>query len=179
MGILLQFLATKALAPILGGIVLLTMGEHPVELSKPATNMSNDTLYFSTQVNNAFPDELIEIIKSDIPVTFRLVIEAREDTCIVHTVRYDIERMIYEVNRDEDSVTVETEDEKEMRKYLSAFNGIGIPKEKIPLTGKMVIRAAMDKVILEFLDDEEFDLMTLWNYRSPQQTIEVRKEALE
>jgi hypothetical protein len=179
MGILLQFLATKAIAPILGGIVLLTMGEHPVELSKPSVQMAADTLYFSTQINNAFPAELIEIIKSDIPVTFRLKIEARKDTTIVHTVRYCIERMVYEVKRDEDSVVVETEDEQEMRGLLSNFEDIGIPKEKIPLAGKMVIRVFMDKVILEFLDDEEFDLMTLWNYRSPQRTIEIKREDFE
>jgi hypothetical protein len=179
MGILLQFLATKAIAPILGGIVLLTMGEHPVELSKPGVRIAADTLYFSTQIKNAFPGELIEIIKSDIPVTFRLKIGAREDTTIVHTVRYDIERMVYEVKRDEDSVAVETEDEEEMKGFLSKFEDIGIPKEKIPLTGKMVIRVSLDKVILEFLDDEEFDLMTLWNYRSPQRTIEIKREDFE
>jgi hypothetical protein len=179
MGILLQFLATKALAPILGGIVLLTMGEHPVELSKPRIYMSNDTLYFSTQINNAFPDELIEIIKSDIPVTFRINIVALEDTAILHTVRYDIARMVYVVKRDEDNDAIETDDDKEMRKLVSEFSDIGVPKEKIPLTGQIVIRASMDKVTLEFLDDEEFDLMTLWNYRSPQRTIEVKKEDFE
>ena len=176
MGILLQFLATKAIAPILGAIVLLTMGEHPVELSKPKIHMSSDTLYFSTTVNNAFPKELIEIIRSDILVTFRLKIEAREDAYILHTVRYDIERMIYEVNRDEDTLAIETEDEKEMRKLVSEFSQIPIPKEKVPLTGQIVIRVSIDKVTLEFLDDEEFDLMTHWNYRSPQKTIEVKKE---
>jgi hypothetical protein len=179
MGILLQFLATKALAPILGGIVLLTMGERPVELSKPRIYMSSDTLYFSTQINNAFPDELIEIIKSDIPVTFRLNITAIRDTAILHTVRYDIERMVYVVKRDEDSDGIETDDEKEMRKLVSEFSDIGVPKEKIPLTRKLEIRVSMDKVTLEFLDDEEFDLMTLWNYRSPQRTIEVKKEDFE
>lgn len=174
MGILLQFLATKALAPILGGIVLLTMGEHPVELSKPGVEVSGDTLYFSTQVNNAFPDELTEIIKSGIPVTFRLKVEAGEDTTILHTVHYDIERMVYEVKRDEQSTAVEIESEQEMKTLLSEFNRIGIPKEKVPSTGKMVIRVSVDKVRLAFLDDEEFDLMTLWDYRSPQQSIEVK-----
>lgn len=176
MGILLQFLATKAIAPILGGIVLLTMGEHPVELSKPRIHMTSDTLYFSIQINNAFPDELVEIIKSDIPVTFRLTVGALEDTAILHTVRYDIERMIYEVARDENTGAVETDDEKEMMKLVSEFSDIGIPKGKILPSEVIVVKASMDKVILEFLDDEEFDLMTLWNYRSPQRTIGAKKE---
>jgi hypothetical protein len=176
MGILLQFLATKALAPILGGIVLLVMGEHPVELSKPQIEVSSDTLHFSTRVNNAFPEELIEIIKSDIPVVFRLKIEAREDMYVLHRVRYDIEKMVYRVDRDEDTAVVETEDEKEMRELISWFSGIAIPQEAVPSSGKIVLRVSMDKVILEFLDNEEFDLMTLWNYRSPQRILEVKRE---
>ncbi len=174
MGILLQFLATKALAPILGGIVLLTMGEHPVELSKPEVEVKGDTLSFSTQVNNAFPDDLTEIIKSGIPVTFRLQVGANRDSSILHTVHYDIERMVYAVKRDEDTVAVETESEEEMQALLSRFSDIGIPKEMIPLAGELKLRISMDKVTLAFLDDEEFDLMTLWSYRSPQQIIEVK-----
>lgn len=176
MGILLQFLATKAIAPILGGIVLLTMGEHPVELTKPAVHTSGDTLFFSTQINNAYPGELMEIIKSDIPVTFRLTIKAIEDTAILHTVRYDIKRMVYVLKRDEYADSIEVDDDGEMKRLVSEFSNIGIPKEKCPLNGKLDIRASLDKVILEFLDDEEFDLMTLWNYRSPQRTIEVKWE---
>jgi hypothetical protein len=51
-----------------------------------------------------------------------------------------------------------------------------VPTEKIPSSGKIIIRVSLDVVTLDFLDDEKFDLMTLWDYRSPQQTIEIKKQ---
>lgn len=175
MGFLLQFLATKAIAPILGSIVLLTMGEHPVSLSNVDFYIGEETLYFSTKLENAFPKELVEIIKSDIPVTFRLHIEADETIHIVHIVHYDIETMIYTIGREETNDTLKTDNEKEMKSIVSRFSDIPVPIEKIPSSGKMIIRVSLDVVTLDFLDDEKFDLMTLWDYRSPQQTIEIKK----
>lgn len=102
MGILLQFLATKALAPILGSIVLLSMGERPVSLSKPEVFIREDTLFISTKVNHGFPKELLKIIKSGTPVTFRLHVLAVENIYFVRTVYYDIEKRIYNVKREED-----------------------------------------------------------------------------
>jgi hypothetical protein len=176
MGILLQFLATKALAPILGGIVLLTMGEHPVSLSKPDVEVAGDTLFISTRINNGFSKELNEIIRSGVPVTFRLTVRAEDEIDFVRVVSYDIEGKVYYIeDRFTDDAT-ETEDEKEMQTACTKFERIYLMKEKIPPSNTITIRASLDPVTLDFLDDEVFDLMTLWNYRSPQQTIEVKKQ---
>lgn len=174
MGILLQFLATKALAPILGSIILLSMGEHPVSLSKPEVIASGDSLFISTKVNNGFTKELLKIIKSGTPVKFRLKVEAVENLYYVRTVQYDIANRIYEIKNGKRKIDIE--DEKEMKEYVSTFSRIYVPKEKIPPSNKITIRVSLDPVVLDFLDDEEFDLMTLWDYRSPQQTIKVKQE---
>ena len=176
MGFLLQFLATKAIAPILGSIVLLSMGEHPVSLSKPDVFVSGDTLFISTRVNNGFTKELMEIVKSGTPVTFRLKVEAIENIYFIHTAKYDIEKRMYTIEREGEKGEVKTEDEKKMQEFVSNFSLIFIPVKKIPSSQKINIRASLDPVKLDFLEDEEFDLMTLWDYRSPQQTIEVKFE---
>lgn len=176
MGILLQFLATKALAPILGGIVLLTMGEHPVSLSKPDVEVVGDTLFISTQINNGFSKELMEIIKSGVPVTFRLTAEAEGEIDFVRVVSYDIEGKVYYVEDIFKEDAIKTEEEKEMQNGCTKFERIFILRENVPISNTITIRASLDPVTLDFLDDEVFDLMTLWSYRSPQQTIEVKFE---
>lgn len=176
MGFLLQFLATKAIAPILGTIVLLTMGEHPVSLSKPEVSMRSDTLFISTKINNGFSKELMEIIKSGTPVTFRLKIEVDENIYFVNTVRYNIEERIYQIRLKKEEVEFKTEEENKMKEIVSSFSSVFILLEDIPPSRKFTIRASLDPVLLEFLDDEEFDLMTLWDYRSPKQTVEVKLE---
>ena len=176
MGFLLQFLATKAIAPIIGAIVLLSMGEHPVSLAKPEVSMRSDTLFISTKINNGFSKELMEIIKSGTPVTFRLKIEVDENIYFVNTVHYDIEERIYQIRLNKEEVEFKTEDEKKMKEIVSNFTNIFILARDIPPSKKITIRVSLDPVILEFLDDEEFDLMTLWNYRSPKHTVEVKLE---
>lgn len=176
MGILLQFLATKALAPILGSIVLLSMGERPVSLSKPEVFIREDTLFISTKVNHGFPKELLKIIKSGTPVTFRLHVLAVENIYFVRTVYYDIEKRIYNVKCEEDEGEIKTEDEKKMKEFVANFSGIYILTDNIPSSQKITIRVSLDPVKLDFLGDGEFDLMTLWDYRSPQQTIKVKRE---
>lgn len=176
MGFLLQFLATKAIAPILGSIVLLSMGEHPVSLSKPEVFVSGDTLFISTRVNNGFTKELMEIVKSGTPVTLRLKVEAVENIYFIHTVQYDIEKRIYTIEREGEKGEAKTEDEKKMQEFVSNFSHVFILVENIPSSQKITIRASLDPVKLDFLEDEEFDLMTLWDYRSPQQTIDIKSK---
>ncbi len=172
MGFLLQFLATKAIAPILGSIVLLTMGEHPVSLSKPDIVAKGDTIFISTKISNGFPKELLEIIRSGTPVTMRLKVECLSDIYFTHSVQYDIETKIYSIeleNREEQ----ETEDEKKMKDLVSKFDHVILHKSEVSRSNKISLRVSLDPVRLAFLDNEEFDLMTLWDYRSPQQTIGV------
>jgi len=179
MGILLQFLATRALAPILGTIVLLTMGEHPVSLSKPEVLMKGDTLFISTKLNNGFTKELKEIIKSGTTVTLRLQVEADKKCYFTHTVHYDIEKRVYNIDFGEgvviDDRKISTDNEEKMIGLVSHFSHIFFLKNEISLSQKIKIRAFLDPVRLDFLDNEEFDLMTLWDYISPQQTIEVKR----
>lgn len=169
----MQFLATKAIAPILGALVLLTMGEHPVSLSKPIVSLKGDSLFVSTSVKNGFNKELMEIIKSGTPVKFRLKITAVKNIYFVHKVQYDIEEKTYRIKLG-GKEEVNTKDEKEMKGLVSKFSHIFILKDDIPPSQKINIRASLDPVTLDFLDNKKFDLMTLWDYRSPQQTIEIR-----
>jgi len=174
MSLLLQFLATKAIAPIIGTIVLLTMGEHPVSLSKPYIIMQADSLYLSTKVSNGFTNDLLEIIKSGTPVVFRLSIETINKTFITHKIHYDLEKNLYIVTFSEKPDTVKTKDIKKMKEVVSNFSRINITKDEIPPSGKLRIRITLDPVKLDFLKNEDFDLMTLWDYRSPQQTVEIK-----
>ncbi|OQX51952.1 MAG: hypothetical protein B5M53_09945 [Candidatus Cloacimonas sp. 4484_209] len=176
MSLLLQFLATKAIAPVIGTIVLLTMGEHPVSLSKPHIVMQEDSLYLSTKVNNGFTKDLLEIVKSGTPVVFRLGIETRNKTSVTHKIRYDLEKNLYIITFSERPDTIKTEDIKKMKEVVSNFSRINVPKDEIPPSGKLRIRITLDPVKLDFLKDEDFDLMTLWDYRSPQQTVEIKFE---
>ena len=178
MGILLQFLATKAIAPILGSIILLTMGEHPVSLSKPKVVVKADTIFIANRVENGFPKELLEIIKSGTPVILRLKVEGIDNIYFTHTVHYDLEKRTFGIKLEENVVLTDegetvTDNEKKMTELISYFSHIYILAEKIPSSKKVTIRASLDPVKLDFLNEEEFDLMTLWDYRSPQQTIEV------
>lgn len=178
MGFLLQFLATKAIAPILGSIVLLTMGEHPVSLSHPRVLTRGDTLCVSTKVQNGFTEELKKIIKSGVVVSFRLKIATEDDIDIVHKVCYDIENRIYEIRREEvkgEDKIITTEDEKKMMDLVSDFSDICIPGENIPSSEKIEIRISLDPVKLDFLEGKEFDMMALWEYRSPKRTINIKE----
>jgi|GEM_PF-4932043 len=172
MGFLLQFLATKAIAPILGSIVLLTMGEHPVSLSKPKVVVKADTIFITTRVDNGFPKELLEIIKSGTPVTMRLQVEALNNKYFTHLIQYDIENKIYTIKL-ENGEEIKITDEKEMKDEVAKFNYVIVLKDEIEKSKKVTLRVSLDPVKLDFLDNEEFDLMTLWDYRSPKQTIEV------
>jgi hypothetical protein len=178
MGFLLQFLATKAIAPILGSIVLLTMGEHPVSLSNPRVVIRSDTLYISTNVQNGFTKELKKIIKSGVIVTFRLKVKTEDEIYFVHKVYYDIEKRIYEIKREEakgESKIITTEDEKRMIDLASEFSNVCVPCEKFPSSKKIEIRVSLDPVKLDFLEGEEFDMMALWEYRSPKQTVSIKE----
>jgi len=172
MGFLLQFLATKAIAPILGSIVLLTMGEHPVSLSKPKVVAKADTIFITTRVDNGFPKELLEIIKSGTPVIMRLKVETLSNKYFIHLVQYDIEDRIYSISL-ENGEEIRITDENKMKDMVAKFNDVIVLKDEIGKSKKVTLRVSLDPVKLDFLDNEEFDLMTLWDYRSPQQTVEV------
>ena len=63
-----------------------------------------------------------------------------------------------------------------MKEFVANFSGVYILTDNIPSSQKITIRVSLDPVKLDFLGDGEFDLMTLWDYRSPQQTIKVKQE---
>ena len=179
MEILLQFLATKALAALIGVVALLGVKKADVTLTKPEIKILSDSVCISTTLKNGFPEKLEKIILSGTPVTIRLTTSysVRDTTLskeIVHRIRYDLANKTFLFvsccrDRAISSSQHKAKDMDAAKKLMNKFNVV-IPVPELFLSSEKVIvimRVTIDPVKIEAIGDKEFELMAFWDYHTP------------
>lgn len=175
MEILLQFVATKAVAALIGVVALLGAKQSDVTFTKPEITIS-DSISINTTLKNSFPKELEKIILSGTPVTIRLkTICSTKDTAlnqeIIHRVKYDLADKTFlfvSYCQDRKDSPVKVKDIKEIKKFMNEFN-IVITRQ-FASTGKditVIMRATIDPIKIEAMENKNFELMAFWDYHTP------------
>ena len=176
MEILLQFLATKAVAALIGVVALLGVKKADVVLSKPEVKILSDSIHINTSLKNSFPEELEKIILSGTPVTIRLKISySTKDTTlnqeISHRIKYDLaSKTFLFVSFCGESITspIKLKDIDSAKKSMNKFN-VGVGLNPAP-TGKeitVIMRAIIDPIKIGAIGNKDFELMAFWDYHTP------------
>jgi hypothetical protein len=172
MDLLVSLLATKAIAVLIGVTALLIGKKGDVVITPPAVRTVSDTIFITTELKNAFPKKLEEIILSGTPVTVRLSISSgKQRGEVTHCVTYDLSKKNFLVVKTPDSLTVEDIDAA--KRLMSRFEDI-----KIVLPGRevtIILRATLDPAKIEALENKEFELMCFWDYQAPSLKFVAKK----
>ncbi len=137
-----------------------------------------DVLNVSFSVENAFPKQIEEAIKSGVPTSFNFIIEFSRirgfwfDKSIgrwnfKHTVKYDTLKQEYEITLEEkSSLKIFTKDYEEMKRIMSSPDSVALlPAWGLPRNYKYELRimAELRTIRLPFRLDYMFFFLRLWD----------------
>jgi len=171
------FLGLKGLAIILGTVIS-TGGSGNVSLDISGVELKGNTAWIEVGMKGIYSPELSEFLESGTGIPLILEASLISDKGRVanktysNFLKYDLIKKHYEIIKSGDTALVE--DKAEAKKIFPHF--------KVPLFSmndledensyQIKISCRLGKVNLDILDMKEFDLMSLWNFKTP--TLETK-----
>jgi hypothetical protein len=172
MDLLVPLVATKVIAILIGVTALMAGKKNDVVITPPAIRTISDTIFVSTELRNAFPKKLEEIILSGTPVTLRLAISAGNQRGeVTHCVKYDLSKKNFLIINPPDSSIAKDMDAA--KRLMSRFNNMRIVHPGKEVT--IILRATLDRAKIEALENKEFELMCFWDYQAPSLKFVAKK----
>ena len=183
--ILSIFLGLKGLAIIIGTVVS-TGGGGSVSLNITSVEVKSDTAWIEVDVRGIYSKELSDFFESGsvIPLELEALLTSNQGTvsrrAYTNFLQYDLAAKLYRIVKSGDTVTV---GQKERAKDLfpgfraPLFTAGDLDEENFY---QIKISCRLGKVKLDILDMQEFDLMSLWNFKTPSlETKKFRRRDLE
>ncbi len=175
-----QSLADKVISGVisLSMLLLSSYKGNDAKFTDLETVFLNNNVLFRTSLVHAFENDFEDIIKSgaDIDIYFQITLkEGREifhQIEFKHSVHYEPMEQVYYVSYDERDQLISYES------YAQVINDISkveyIYKDRIPDNFKFTLTSYLKKMKLPN-NDNEYDLMMLWNFKKPKLKKEINK----
>lgn len=174
MAVLLKFFGTKIVATLLGGWFLFGQSDKSPSLTEPVLAIQDGRITVSVRVENGFNEEIIQLILTGTPVTLRFEVIVTEDNrvtweeVIKHRVVYNPGTKVFSVEFTEKN-KAETEDEPSMKKLMSEITYLQVmEKFSLEKNYEVSVKVKLEPISVEAAGGEEFDLMTFWNFKTPE-----------
>ena len=172
------YLGLKGLA-ILVGTVVSGGGEGKVTLQIISMELESDTVRINMRIDSIYSPELDNFCESGTAIPLRLETSLLSEKGLAfhrittNFLKYDLSAKHYRLIKSQDTVYIA--DKEEAKKRFPEFSVPLFAVSNMREEGdyRLKVHCRLGKVRLDILDMNEFDLMSLWNFKTP--TLETKR----